>query len=60
MLTQTGQPKRKCLSLIKKYVINSLEAAIRRMTIVPAQKFQLLNCGPLRGGWADDIVIFDE
>ena len=40
--------------------IISLEEAIRRMTSLPAQKFQLKNRGLLREGYAADIVIFDE
>ena len=38
----------------------SLEEAIRRMTSLPAQKFQLNDRGLLREGYAADIVIFDE
>lgn len=38
----------------------SLEEAIRRMTSLPAQKFQLKNRGLLREGYAADIVIFNE
>lgn len=38
----------------------SLEEAIRRMTSLPAQKFQLNDRGLLREGMAADIVIFDE
>ena len=38
----------------------SLEEAIRRMTSLPAQKFQLKNRGILKEGYAADIVIFDE
>ena len=38
----------------------SLEEAIRRMTSLPAQKFQLHDRGLLREGFAADIVIFDE
>lgn len=37
-----------------------LEEAIRRMTSLPAQKFQLKDRGLLREGYAADIVIFDE
>src|SRR6266487_4560025 len=40
--------------------IISLEEAIRRMTSLPAQKFQLHDCGLLAEGYAADIVIFDE
>ncbi|MBK5272610.1 MAG: D-aminoacylase, partial [Bacteroidia bacterium] len=38
----------------------SLEEAIRRMTSLPAQKFQLHDRGLLREGFAADIVMFDE
>ena len=37
----------------------SLEEAIRRMTSLAAQKFQLTNRGLLKPGMAADIVIFD-
>ncbi len=37
-----------------------LEEAIRRMTSLPAQKFQLTNRGLLKEGYAADIVVFDE
>lgn len=37
-----------------------LEEAIRRMTSLPAQKFQLKDRGLLREGMAADIVIFNE
>ncbi|NJR72012.1 MAG: D-aminoacylase [Gammaproteobacteria bacterium] len=50
--------------VLAKYVrdlkIISLEGAIRRMTSLAAQKFQLKNRGWLREGYAADIVIFDE
>ncbi len=36
-----------------------LEEAIRRMTSLPAQKFQLQGRGLLREGMAADIVVFD-
>jgi N-acyl-D-amino-acid deacylase len=38
----------------------TLEDAIRRMTSLAAQKFQLKDRGMLREGYAADIVIFDE
>src|SRR6266498_3347240 len=38
----------------------SLEETIRRMTSLPAQKFQLNDRGLLREGYAADVVIFDE
>jgi N-acyl-D-amino-acid deacylase len=37
-----------------------LEEAIRRMTALPAQKFQLRNRGLIREGMAADLVIFNE
>lgn len=37
-----------------------LEEAIRRMTSLPAQKFNLRDRGLIREGQAADIVIFDE
>jgi len=50
--------------VLSKYVkdekILSLEEAIRRMTSLPAQKFQLRNRGLLREGFAADMVVFDE
>jgi N-acyl-D-amino-acid deacylase len=50
--------------ILSKYVreekVISLEEAIRRMTSLPAQKFQLKNRGLLREGYAADIIIFDE
>jgi N-acyl-D-amino-acid deacylase len=50
--------------VLGKYVreeqVISLEEAVRRMTSLPAQKFQLKDRGLLREGYAADIVIFDE
>ncbi len=50
--------------VLGKYVreekVISLEEAIRRMTSLPAQKFQLTNRGLVKEGYAADIVIFDE
>ncbi len=50
--------------VLAKYVreekIITLEDAIRRMTSLAAQKFQLRNRGLLQVGYAADIVIFDE
>lgn len=50
--------------VLGKYVrdekVISLEEAIRRMTSLPAQKFQLHNRGLLKEGYAADIAVFDE
>ncbi|HSU28515.1 MAG TPA: D-aminoacylase [Chitinophagaceae bacterium] len=50
--------------VLAKYVreekVLSLEEAVRRMTSLPALKFQLKNRGLLREGYAADILIFDE
>ena len=50
--------------VLGKYVreekIVTIEDAVRRMTSLPAQKFQLKDRGLLREGYAADIVIFDE
>ncbi|MFN8695835.1 MAG: N-acyl-D-amino-acid deacylase family protein [Burkholderiales bacterium] len=50
--------------VLAKYVreekIVTLEDAIRRMTSLAAQKFQLRDRGLLRQGYAADVVIFDE
>jgi N-acyl-D-amino-acid deacylase len=50
--------------VLGKYVrdekVISLEEAIRRMTSLPAQKFQLSNRGLLKEGFAADIVIFND
>jgi len=50
--------------VLSKYVrdekIISLEEAIRRMTSLPAQKFQLKDRGILKENLAADIAIFDE
>lgn len=49
--------------VLGKYVrdkkIISLEEAIRRMTSLPAQKFQLNDRGLIRTGYAADLVILD-
>jgi N-acyl-D-amino-acid deacylase len=45
---------------VREQKVLSLEEAIRRMTSLPAQKFQLTDRGLLRPSMAADIVIFDE
>ncbi len=50
--------------VLAKYVreekVISLEEAVRRMTSLPAQKFQLSDRGLIKEGMAADIVIFNE
>ena len=50
--------------VLAKYVreekVIPLEEAIRRMTSLPAQKFQLKDRGLVKEGMAADLVIFDE
>ena len=50
--------------VLAKYVrdehVITLEEAIRRMTSLPAQKFQLKDRGILKEGLAADIVVFNE
>lgn len=50
--------------VLGKYVreekVISLEEAVRRMTSLPASRFQLKDRGLLREGYMADIVIFDE
>lgn len=45
---------------VRQRKILSLEEAIRRMTSLPAQKFQLKNIGLLKEGMNADIAVFDE
>ncbi len=49
--------------VLGKYVreekVITLEEAVRRMTSLPAHKFQLANRGLLEPGFAADIVVFD-
>jgi len=45
---------------VREMKVVRLEEAIRRMTSLPAQKFQLSDRGLLRPGMAADIVVFDE
>jgi N-acyl-D-amino-acid deacylase len=44
---------------VRNQKVLSLEEAIRRMTSLPAQKFQLKDRGLLKEGMAADIVVFD-
>ncbi len=45
---------------VREMKIISLEDAIRKMTSLPAQTFNLRDRGLIREGYAADIVIFDE
>lgn len=44
---------------VREQNVLSLEEAIRRMTSLPAQKFELHDRGLLQPGFAADIVVFD-
>jgi len=45
---------------VRELKVITLEEAIRRMTSLPAQKFQLRDRGLIRESMAADIVVFDE
>lgn len=45
---------------VRQQKVISLEEAIRRMSSLPAQKFQLKDRGILKEGMAADILVFDE
>jgi len=45
---------------VRELKVIKMEEAIRRMTSLPAQKFQLRDRGLIREGMAADIVVFDE
>ncbi|HEY5825917.1 MAG TPA: D-aminoacylase [Cyclobacteriaceae bacterium] len=45
---------------VRQLKVIGLEEAIRRMTSLPAQKFQLHDRGQVREGMAADLVVFDE
>lgn len=45
---------------VREMKIISLEDAVRKMTSLPAQTFQLKDRGLIREGFAADLVIFDE
>lgn len=45
---------------VRELKIITLEDAVRKMTSLPAQTFNLRDRGQLREGFAADIVIFDE
>lgn len=45
---------------VRELKVISLEDAVRKMTSLPAQTFNLRDRGQIREGFAADIVIFDE
>jgi len=55
-----GTNARVLAEYVREQHVISLEEAIRRMTSLPAQKFQLHDRGLLAEGYAADIIIFDE
>src|SRR6266404_1463186 len=55
-----GTNARVLAEYVRDQKVISLEEAIRRMTSLPAQKFQLHDRGLLAEGYAADIVVFDE
>jgi N-acyl-D-amino-acid deacylase len=55
-----GTNARVLAEYVREQKVISLEEAIRRMTSLPAQKFQLHDRGLLAAGYAADIVVFDE
>jgi len=55
-----GTNARVLAEYVREQKVISLEEAIRRMTSLPAQKFQLQDRGLLADGYAADIVVFDE
>ena len=55
-----GTNARVLANYVRRLNVIPLEEAIRRMTSLPAQKFQLHNRGLLKEGFAADIVVFNE
>ena len=56
----TGNNARVLGRYVRELKIVSLEDAVRKMTSLPAQTFNLRDRGQIREGFAADIVIFDE
>lgn len=54
-----GTNARVLAEYVRDQKVISLEEAVRRMTSLPAQKFQLRDRGLLREGYAADILVFD-
>lgn len=55
-----GNNARVLARYVRELKIISLEDAIRKMTSLPAQTFNLRDRGQIREGFAADLVIFDE
>ncbi len=55
-----GSNARVLAKYVREKQVITLEDAIRKMTSLPAQRFNINNRGLLREGFAADIVIFDE
>jgi N-acyl-D-amino-acid deacylase len=55
-----GNNARVLARYVRELKIISLEDAIRKMTSLPAQTFNLKDRGLIREGFAADLVIFDE
>jgi N-acyl-D-amino-acid deacylase len=55
-----GNNARVLAKYVREMKIISLEDAIRKMTSLPAQTFNLKDRGLIREGFASDLVIFDE
>ena len=55
-----GNNARVLAKYVREMKIISLEDAIRKMTSLPAQTFNLKDRGLIREGFAADLVIFDE
>ena len=55
-----GNNPRVLAKYVREMKLITLEDAIRKMTSLPAQTFNLRDRGQIREGFAADIVIFDE
>jgi N-acyl-D-amino-acid deacylase len=55
-----GNNARVLVEYVRNSKLLSLEDAIRKMTSLPAQTFNLRDRGQIREGFAADLVIFDE
>ena len=55
-----GNNARVLARYVRELKVIGLEDAVRKMTSLPAQTFNLADRGQIREGFAADIVIFDE